>query len=655
MSDYSIGLSGLAAAQAAFDVIGNNLANATSDGYHRQRINLNPSNSTESRNGLNGGGVTVAGVTRLVDALLDKTIYAQISTQGQVDRELASLQTIENALGELATEDGGLNASLDRFFEALNELSAYPDQDIYLNSVVSEAESLTGQFRLLGDFLANLDTQIQLEAQNAVDSVNSLLHQIADLNTSIQKVEVTGTETANNLRDQRDHVIMQLSELVGVEVQDRDFGVTDITISGIPVVLSGIVMDLEIGLDKGGNLGIGVVGGLTYESDIQGGSLGGLLSLKNDTVSNLKDNLDSLAVSLIRAVNNCHAQGIGSAGSFTELSGLALASEDLSDIDPPITNGKLYVRVTDASGQSTRHAIDVAVATDSLTSLATKISGVTGLNASVVDGALYIAADGGYTFDFLPEILSGPNPASLNLTGSSPPTISLSGQYTGNSNETLKFAMSGTGTVGNGSLILEVKRGTTLVATLNVGSGYAAGDPLEVADGIWVTLGTGDLNNGDSFEVDVFADTDTSGVLAALGMNCFFSGSGASDMNVCPAILANSRRVAVAQGRAGDDNANIKNMLDVQDLRIKGLEGLTCGEFYRRMVTEVGQEISLKKVEQDTADALLKNYLDQQGAVSGVDVNEESASLLVYEQMYQSMAQYISTVQSNIMNLMELL
>ncbi|TFG49259.1 MAG: flagellar hook-associated protein FlgK, partial [Candidatus Brocadiia bacterium] len=117
MYDFGIGLSGLTAAQNAMDVIGNNIANAATEGFHRQRLQLTPSYSAQNGSILIGGGVEIAGVTRMIDTLLEQEILRQNSTLEQLNQEYGTLRTVENAMGEFAA-GGGLNAVIDNFFNS---------------------------------------------------------------------------------------------------------------------------------------------------------------------------------------------------------------------------------------------------------------------------------------------------------------------------------------------------------------------------------------------------------------------------------------------------------------------------------------------------------------------------------------------------------
>ncbi|MEE9370905.1 MAG: flagellar basal body protein, partial [Sedimentisphaerales bacterium] len=159
MSNYSIGISGLRAAQNALDIIGNNIANAASPGYHRQRIDLVPAYTSYTAGLLLGGGVNVGGVTRMVDSLLEQEILRQRSSSGHISQELSTMRVVESAFGELSTENGGLNAAMDDFFNALSDLSTNPGGIVWQNLVVSTAEAMASRFRTLGNFLATLETE----------------------------------------------------------------------------------------------------------------------------------------------------------------------------------------------------------------------------------------------------------------------------------------------------------------------------------------------------------------------------------------------------------------------------------------------------------------------------------------------------------------
>ena len=654
MDSFGIGISGLNAAQRAFDIIGNNIANAATDGYHRQRLNLTPAYSSQIGPVILGGGVDIAGITRLIDGFLEKEILRQQSSLEQVSQELAMLRTVENSFGELS-DGGGLSTVLDDFFNALQDLSAHPGETIWQNQAVTSAQTMAAKFKTLGQFLTTLESQISLEAENVTNQINVLIGKIAELNHNIERQEISSGQ-AYNLRDQRDQCIVELSKLISVETESREYGVVDISTSGIPVVVNTSAFELEVGIKENLELGITVAGESNYNIDFQGGRLGALLSLKNDMIAGIHNDLDNLANAIIQQINQYHVQGVGSEGSFTELTGLSMISDNLADFDPPVSDGSIYIRVTNTStGAVTRTEVPIDASTDSLTSIAAAITAITGLTASVYDFRLHIQADKDYKFDFLPCVL--PTPTNSDFTGAtSPPAISVSGMYTGTKNQTFTFTVSGTGSVGNGSLQITVTDGDgNTVTTLNVGSDYAAGDRLDIGNGIKIALGTGDLADGNTFEVDAFVDTDTSGVLAAAGINAFFSGSNASNIAVCSDISASPGRIATALREDMTDNNNALRMAALRNQAVSDLDSLTPAEYYRRLITDIGQQVSVKQSHQKNVEVMVQNLANQQSEISGVNINDEAARMLIFEQMFKAMAKYLSTLQSSLSTIMEII
>ncbi len=654
MDSFGIGISGLKAAQTAFDIIGNNIANAATEGYHRQRLDLTPAYTSQVGSVLLGGGVDIAGITRMIDGFLQKEIFRQESSLEQVSQELAMLRTVENSFGELS-DGNGLSAALDDFFNALQDLSAHPVETIWQNQAVSSAQIMATKFNTLGQFLTTLESQISLEAENIIDQINVLAGKIAELNGNIERQEISSGQ-ANNLRDQRDRCITELSKLISVETEPREYGVVNVTISGIPVVIGTSAFEFEVGIKENLELGIGVAGESNYNMNIQGGRLGALFSLKNDLITDIHNDLDNLAQAIIQQINKYHVQGVGSEGSFTELTGFTMISDSPADFDPPVSSGSVYIRITNTStGAVTRTEVPVDVSTDSLTSIAAVVTTITGLTASVYNSKLHIQADTDYKFDFLPCVL--PTPTNSNFTGAtSPPSISVSGTYTGTKNQTFTFMVSGSDSVGNGSLQITVTDGDgNTVTTLKVGSGYAAGDRLEIGNGIKIALGTGDLADGNTFEIDAFVDTDTSGVLAAVGINTFFSGSNASNIAVSSEIIAEPARIATALGADTKDNNNILRMADLRNQAITDLDNLTPGQYYHQLITKIGQKVSVKQTNQENIEALVQNLINQQNEVSGVNINDEAARMLIFEQMFKAMAKYMSTIQSSLSTIMEII
>lgn len=655
MQNSSIGLSGLNAAASALEIVGNNIANASTEGYHRQRVELTPTTYGQMGGNAVGAGVDVSGVIRLVDQLLESEIMRQGSSYEQVSQELSILTAAETTFGEFS-EGSGLNALIDGFFDAIRGLAAHPLERVWRNDVISSAEALSNEFRRLGASLSNLEDQIVLEAQSTGDSINSLITQIAEMNGKIQTIEISQGQ-ANNLRDHRDHLITELAKLASVETQEREYGIVDVSIGGLPVVTGAVTIAVCVGLQNDQTLGISTADSQGASLGAQGGRLGALMSLKNELLKDIADDLDNLAGAIITSVNQYHVQGLGVDGSFTELSGWSIDSSQLSSSGPAVTDGTFYVRMTNTTtGEIERHAIEVdasGASPDTPATIAARIDVIPGLSASILSSRLHIVADLGYTFDFIPAVL--PEPTATAFTAASPPTVSVSGIYNGDENQDLTFTVVGAGSVGNGSLRLDVTDGNGgLVSTLNIGQGYAAGDAVELRNGIKIAISTGQFNGGDSFEVQALATTDTSGFLASAGMNTFFSGASASEMRVCEDITATPDRIATAYGGDLTDNAAALRLAAVRDDRVDDLTGMTASEYYHRMIANLGQQVDLRESRQDNIEAMVQNLEKRRSDISAVNINDEAAQLMIFEKMFQAVAKYLSTLQTTMNTLLDM-
>jgi flagellar hook-associated protein 1 FlgK len=657
MAGLDIGISGIGAAQKALATIGNNIANAGTEGYHRQRIDLVPAKSDFDGRISFGGGVEVSAISRQIDTLLEQEILSQKSSSNQISKELSTLKTVENTFSEFAS-DSSLNASIDNFFNALRDLSVHPNDVTWQRQLIAAADVLKFQFNSLGESLTNLKTNILQETTTAVENINTLAAEVAVANGKIQDVEIIGGN-ANNLRDQRDHIISKLSEYISVTTQKRDNGVVDVLAAGVPIVMGTQKVDLAVGNPTTTTIGLGAADSSVVSASIDGGQTGGLINLYNTLVADIETKLDTLAKEIIQKVNDYHAQGVGSDGSFTQKTGWIIADADLGDLDPAVVDGTLYMRVTTtSSGLVERVAITID-GDDTLAAAATAISAAhAGISATTLSSnlKLQISASSGYTFDFLPAPL--PTPDTSTFAGSSDPSVAVSGRFTGSSNKTLTFTVTVTGggaaDVGNDTISIAVSDGSSTIATLNVGSGYVAGSRLNLGNGIYVALDTGTLTDGDTFTVAAYADTDTSGILVGTGINAFFTGEDAETMDVVSTIRTSPGTIAFALGSDLSDNANLLRLADLQKDSQSNLDNLSIPQYYQSLATSIGQAVSNKQLRQDNIEAMLLNLENRQSETSGVDVNSEATQILLYEQMFQGMARYINTIQRTLESIMSL-
>jgi flagellar hook-associated protein FlgK len=674
MAGYEIGISGLKAAQRALDVIGNNIANAATEGYHKQDINLRAASESYSGGFMIGQGVDFVGVLRRINSIIEEQLLDQDATMSSLSRQMESLQSIESALGELATS--GISTSLDNFYNAFSDLSLRPNDVTLQSAVVSAAQTLTNQVRNIASVITDLQDMTYSEAQSTVGKINELTTQIAGMNDIIYSQQVREVDSSNTM-DQRDKLIIELNRLVAVKVTEKEYGQVDVVVSGIQVIAGNYATPIQADLLSDGGTGtlvLSVIGSEQIQAQAEGGSLGGVFTLQNTVLQEIIDKLDTLAQTVISETNKVHVQGVGTSGSFTSQTGWTMTQENVLDFVPPVTAGTIYVRMTAPDGSVSRHAVPVD-SSSTLQSIADDLAAIPGLedDTGLNNGRLQIIANSGYSFDFLPGVLSEPssyipNPLAGAGAGAAemPPTIQISGLYTGSLNQdytcTVQTTPAGqTNAVGSGVMQLVIQDGTgTTIALINVGEGYEAGTEVSLENGIKISLGSngvspGYLNDGEVFTISALANSDTSGFLAAAGINCFFSGTDASSVALNENIVQSGQNIAVSRSADQVDNANVAVLAQLGQTAITSLGGLTTTDYYRNLTVDVGNQLSFMQLQYDNSQGIYKNLEDQRNEVSGVDINDQAMQMMVYERMFQAMSKYMNTVFNSIDTMMTIL
>jgi flagellar hook-associated protein 1 FlgK len=522
--------------------------------------------------------------------------------------------------------------------------------------MLSNAKALTQKFRSLGNYFENLNKQIRNEVDNSLESVNNIIAEIAELNDKIERRHLSEKDT-NSLKDLRNKYFTELSQFVSVTTENRQNGVVDVVCSSIPVVVGSSALSLKADTTENGKLGVAVEGTYNYYTDIRGGDIGALLSLSNDYIADVEGKIDDLACAITNQINKYHVQGVGSFGSFESISGWKNDSGQLSDFGR-ISDGSFFIRVKNTqTGIITREEINVDKENDTLSDIAARISNITGLSADVSsENILSINSDSQYEFDFTPALLSEPDTSNLNgNAGSDIPSISVSGIFNGTENTDYTFSVQGAGQTGSTeNLQIRIEKDGQFLKNIDIGSGYPVKDSIEVEQGIYISLGAGQVNAGEEFTIKALSDSDTSGLLSAAGMNTFFSAQSASDMKVCSAVQDNPQRIATSITADMTDSENANKMAAVRDEPVQELGFLSVVGFYHRTVTNLGQEINIKEMDQQNLQSMVQNLKNEQSEISGVDINEQAAQLMLFQQMYQGMAKYMVSVRDVTNSLMEL-
>lgn len=288
-----------------------------------------------------------------------------------------------------------------------------------------------------------------------------------------------------------------------------------------------------------------------------------------------------------------------------------------------------------------------------------------GLRAVSLDGALFVQSAGSGASESF-QVAGGTALAALGWTAGT--TVSgsdhavapaVSGTYTGSANQRWTFRPNMDGTIGTtpGLRIGVYDEAGTRITELDVGPGYTPGDQLEVLHGVKVAFGFGELSasDGDAFQLDVVADSDTSDALVALGLNSMFSGHDATTIAVREDLLRDPGLLAGSLSGAPGDGGNVLRFLGIESEALAALGDQSLDEHLAGLVSGVALEIDAASGTREAEQFLLDGLETRRDQVSGVNTDEELVKMIEQEQSYQAAAQYLRVVSDLTAELMNIL
>lgn len=283
-------LRGILAQQQALDITAHNIGNAGTVGYTRQTAALVTTHPFDTGKGLLGTGVDVAGYQRVRDSFLDIQLRAQTMRTGYSDARQSALSQVEGALAEPG--DNGINSLLNRYWSSWQDVANAPENAATRQALIQNAGSLANGFSSVATQIGVISAQTGLAITDTIAEVNSIGDKIAKLNTSIASQKALGN-TSNDLLDQRDVLIDQLSKLGNISWTEQASGAVDVTIGG-------------------GALVTGVTAATLVEADLTSltsGKLAALVELRDTTLPGYLASLNGVARELADKVNAQHALG----------------------------------------------------------------------------------------------------------------------------------------------------------------------------------------------------------------------------------------------------------------------------------------------------------------------------------------------------------
>lgn len=342
-----IGRLGLQAHQKQLEITGHNMANASTPGYSRQRGEMTttqpftyPAFNRVQTAGQMGTGVEVTAVMRVRDELIDEQIYAETSISGYWESRQTMLDEMELIVNE--PSDSNIRTAVDNFWEAIqgvaNNATSEPARSVLRQETITMTEFIRQDYQRMKALRSIANERIKEQ----VNHVNAIAEKIALLNDQIAKVTVMN-DHANDLMDKRDALIEELSGIIKINKTTDKFNRVNITINGIALVqdITANRILLEPNHDDEGMARLKWERPAGKEVTVLGGSLKGLLEMRDQDLPEFLNHLDNFAKTLITEVNKLHREGYGldESHGIDFFKGTGAADIDLSDDIKDVENG----------------------------------------------------------------------------------------------------------------------------------------------------------------------------------------------------------------------------------------------------------------------------------------------------------------------------
>ncbi len=666
-SALSIAKLALSAQQYGISVTGQNVANVDNENYTRQTVDMASGTSVKIGSLVLGNGVSVAQVKSVSDAYLESTLMDKKAALACSEEKELYLTSIENLVS--SGSESGLSALLSEYWNAWSDLSNNPAGDAERAVVYETVVQLAGQFNALGQSLSDVTVSLDSEIGTAVSEINSITAQIAALNADIVSME-SGGSSANDLRDQRSTLISELSSTIGITAfEEKDGSVSVLTAKSFPLVSGNSTHTLSY--SSGRVLWNGSDGVTDITDNIENGQVKGWLEIRDETIPGLKAELDGLADALIYRVNLETSTGIGSGyitetmtGSYAaDSSGLFSTLEYADQLD---ASSDFVLWIENAAANPSAYT-EVSVDLSNLAPEASAAFDITGKANSVNDT---------YVFKL--------SPPTATLGGGGEVTVTWASTMTEGSFTVAAGDLSTVFDVDGMSLDLSAEAGPFTEGTFTVVTD-SSGTPSEnvssftLADlatqiNAAVTAAGGGVNasvsdnrlvlSPDSAQYGFAFGTDNgnnSGLAAILGLNTFFTGSGASTMAVASSLTDTDRiQTGLVDADTGTlssgDNSNALLTAAIQDEelsstrwefargsapRSESLEGAASGLF-ENLASDIGIQSKITGIQTENCKELVNSLQEQRDSVSAVSLDEEIINLTQYQTAYSAASKLLS-------------
>jgi flagellar hook-associated protein 1 FlgK len=309
-----IGKRSMMNSQTALQTVAHNIANKTTEGYSRQRVDQVTAPPVQEGRLQLGMGARAAQVSRTTNPAIEKQLQFESGKMGFEESHAEAMARVEQVFNE--QQNKGINQYVSDFFNSWRELANNPESLTTRTMVKESAEALVSDFKRVRNQLTDVQKDIDAQVSMHVGEINKMTAEIADLNLKITEVETQGN-VANDQRDRRDLLLKKLNEKIDIKVAEGDHGSVLVSTAGNALLVSGIDhRDLNVTRDPATDRSQiyfqETPGGASFiiTNRIRSGALGGVLSIRDSLIEDLHANVDELAGSIASNVNQAHVEGL---------------------------------------------------------------------------------------------------------------------------------------------------------------------------------------------------------------------------------------------------------------------------------------------------------------------------------------------------------
>ena len=623
----NVATSGLLTMQKALSTTGHNIANVSTEGYSRQTVTFESREAGAGSGGFVGNGVRTATIVRAYDAFLGKELRDTTSAAKHFEVFSQMAGKLDDLLAE---QDGGVATQFERLFSSIQDVSNNPSATPERQVLLGEARALVTQFNQLDTALASMNDQINVRLESMVQEVNAIAKNVALINDKIDSARAAaGGQPPNDLLDKRDLLLQQLSEYIGVTVTEQSNGSVNILVgTGQPLVVGTRFESLSLGPGRYDPVAFEVEieqaagNSVPITEAVSGGAMQGLLRFRDETLSSARHELGLLATGVTETFNAQHKLGLdlsGTAGgnffapiapiaaSDYQNTGTSVATVSISNIaEVQPTDYKLYYNGTawQLTNQKSGETNDIGLGPITIDGLTIDVTAGANIGDSYLIRPAYRAASA-----FRVEMTQTSKiAAAAPLVASAP--ITNQGDAKINSIENTNM----TG--------IPVAADVTMTYSANA---LGAGQPgFTLSGGITGTIGYNPANESGGKTV----------TLANLG---------GSSLQLA-GVPAEGDVLTIANNTSGGgDNRNALRLSGLQSTGLLLNSAASYQDMFASTVSSVGIQTRQATTSAETQSTLQAQANQSLNSLAGVNLDEEAANLLKFQQAYQATAQMVAT------------